>query len=72
MANNVHDSNTTFMDKLATIGQEFMLGENTAHAVNYFSFANLKGGIISLAIGLAVYILIVRPLLMKRVNNKKV
>ena len=72
MANNVHDSNTTFMDKLATIGQEFMLGENPAHAVNYFSFANLKGGIISLAIGLAVYLLIVRPLLMKRVNNKKV
>ena len=71
LMNNVHDSNTTFMDKLATVGQAFMEGSNPSHAVNYFSFANLKGGIISLAIGLAVYLLIVRPLLMTRVNGKK-
>lgn len=72
LMNNVHDSNTTFMDKLATIGQGFMEGSDPAHAVNYFSFANLKGGIISLAIGLAVYVIIVRPLLMKTEKGKRV
>lgn len=70
--NNIHDSNTTFMDKLATIGQAFMAGHDPIHAVNYFSFTNLKGGVISLAIGLAVYLLIVRPLFMAKVNGKKV
>ena len=70
--NNIHDSNTTLMDKLATMGQSFMVGENPAHTVNYFSNVNLKGGIISLAIGALVYIIIIRPLLMTRLNGKKV
>ena len=60
------------MDKLATIGQEFMHGHNPSHAVNYFSWANLKGGLISLAIGAIVYIFVIRQLLMKKVNDKKV
>lgn len=67
-----HSSNATLMDKLATIGQEFMHGHNPSHAVNYFSWANLKGGLISLAIGAIVYIFVIRQLLMKKVNDKKV
>ena len=71
---NVHDANATLMDKIAHIGQTFMTnGEEVhAHAVEYFAWENLKGGVISLAIGLAVYLLIIRPLLMKNENGKKV
>ena len=36
------------------------------HAIRYFSPENLKGGAVSIAIGAAVYLLIVRPLLMRR------
>ena len=67
-----HSSNATLMDKLATIGQSFMHGHEPSHAVNYFSFANLKGGLISLAIGALVYIFIIRLLLMKKENGKTV
>ena len=67
-----HSSNATLMDKLATIGQSFMHGTNPSHAVNYFSWGNIKGGLISLAIGALVYILIIRLLLMKKENGKTV
>ena len=67
-----HSSNATLMDKIATIGQSFMHGHEPSHAVNYFSFANLKGGLISLAIGAFVYIFIIRLLLMKKENGKTV
>ncbi len=51
------------------------LGEQSAHffgqhavehAIPYFSAANLEGAAISISIGLAVYLLIVRPLLMRK------
>ncbi|MDO5292900.1 MAG: proton-conducting transporter membrane subunit, partial [bacterium] len=57
---------TLTQDKLADLGQGFMHGENPAHAVHYFSFVNLKGAIISLVIGLVVYFVVVRLLLMKK------
>ena len=58
------------MNKIADLGQTFMGGHSPEHAVNYLSLINLKGGIISLVIGAIVYVVIVRQLLMKRVNNK--
>lgn len=67
-----HSSNATLMDKIATMGQGFMHGHDPSHAVNYFSFANLKGGLISLGIGLVVYVFIIRLLLMKRKNGKNI
>lgn len=57
------------MDKLANLGQEFMHGESPAHAVHYFTFTNLKGAIISLVIGVVVYFVVIRLLLMKKDEN---
>lgn len=54
------------MDHIAAFGRAFFLGEPPAHAVAYFSMVNLKGAFISLTIGAAVYLLIVRPLLRDR------
>ena len=54
------------MDRLADLGQEFMHGHSPDHAVHYFSLVNLKGAVISLSIGLIVYFVVVRLLLMKK------
>lgn len=57
------------MDGIATMGQGFMHGENPAHAVNYFSWVNVRGGLASLLIGAVVYVLIIRKCLMKEDEN---
>lgn len=54
------------MDGLAALGRGFLHGEPPAHAVEYFAWVNLKGALISLAIGTAVYLLLVRLLLTKK------
>ena len=54
------------MNKIADLAQEFLHGENPAHAVHYFTFVNLKGAIISIVIGIIVYFLIIRTLFMKK------
>lgn len=53
------------MDKVAEMTQGFFGLEEFGHQVHYFSFANLKGGLISIAIGTAVYLLVIRTGLMK-------
>ena len=53
------------MDRIADLGQEFFKASGHAHQVNYFSFANLKGGLISIAIGTALYFLAIRTFLME-------
>lgn len=53
------------MDPLAALGQEFFGLEEVGHAVHYFAFANLKGGLISIAIGVFLYFVIIRNCLMK-------
>lgn len=50
-------------DKLAALGSAFMHGPEHHHAVEYFSFANLEGAIISITIGVAVYFLFIRRVL---------
>lgn len=57
------------MDSLADMGQGFLNGENPAHAVHYFSWANLRATLLSLLIGTAVYLLVVRVWLMKTDEN---
>ena len=42
-------------DKIADLGQGFMNFNGEIHAVSYFSFENLKGGLISIGIGAALY-----------------
>ena len=54
------------MDGLAAMGRGFMHGHAPDHAVHYFAWANLKGALISLCIGAAVYLLVIRPLLTER------
>lgn len=51
------------MDGLAALGRGFMHGHAPDHAVHYFAWVNLKGSVISLCIGTAVYLLLIRPLL---------
>jgi len=48
------------MDRLADGASGFLAAHLPAHAVHYFSFVNLKGAIISLAIGAVVYLLLIR------------
>ena len=50
-------------DKISALGSAFMSGPEHHHAVEYFSFANLEGAIISVTIGVAVYFLFIRRLL---------
>lgn len=54
------------MEGIAKLGMAFMHVEEEMHAVSYFSFANLQGALISIAIGLLVYFLIVRTWLRNR------
>lgn len=54
------------MDLIVQAGEGFMHGHGLDHAVAYFSWANLKGAVASLSIGVIVYFLIVRMCLMKR------
>ncbi|MDO5299390.1 MAG: proton-conducting transporter membrane subunit [Clostridia bacterium] len=51
------------MDALADFGGAFLHAAVPAHAVHYFSLTNLKGAGISLAIGLIVYLAVIRPML---------
>lgn len=48
------------MDRLADMGQGFMFGESPHHAVHYFSWVNLKGGLYSIIIGALIYVVIIR------------
>lgn len=55
------------MDKAARLGGYFMnplTTETGGEAVAYFSFANLKGAVISIVIGVLVYLFVIRKMLM--------
>lgn len=55
-------------DSLADLSGSFLhVDENLR--INYFSWESLKGGLISIAIGAALYLLIVRPLLMRKTEG---
>lgn len=52
------------MDRIADLGQPFFHGSELEHSVHYFSLGNLKGALISIGIGLVLYAVVVRGLLM--------
>ncbi len=54
------------MDKLAALADGFFAVEPGYHQVHYFTWTNLKGGLISVTIGALVYLLFVRRVLMKK------
>lgn len=53
------------MDPVARLGQGFMGLTEAGENVSYYSLGNLAGALISIGIGAAVYLVIVRGLLMK-------
>ena len=52
-------------EKLTGLTLDFTGGHPFHHTVHYFAWVNLKGVVISLAIGMAVYFLFIRKVLMK-------
>lgn len=54
------------MDKIADVTSEFMHAHHPDHAVAYFNFVNLKGGLISIGIGIIIYFGFVRTALMRK------
>ena len=52
------------MDALADLAQGFLEGHAPAHAVRYFTWVNLKGSLISIAIGAGLYLTVVRRWMM--------
>ena len=55
---------STSMDLLADLGQGFFGPVETGHLVHYFSFGNLKGGLLSIGIGIGLYLFVVRRWMM--------
>ena len=72
----VNKINNGLMDKLANIGETFMTNghafTNEDRYLDIFSSECIHGALKSLIIGAGVYIIIIRPLLMKRENGKRV
>ena len=56
----------TFLTPLGDMSAHFFGQHAPEHHIDYFCAANLEGAAISISIGAAVYLLIVRPLLMKK------
>ena len=56
----------TIMDRAAELGQGLMHLEESGHTVSYFSLTNLSGALISISIGVVVYVLVIRKLLMRK------
>jgi len=54
------------MNRIADIGQGFMGHVHMEHEVHYFTWTNLKGSIISVLIGAAVYLIVVRGFMMEK------
>ncbi len=54
------------MDHLSDLAQGFFGVEEAHHIRLYFNFLNVKGSLISLGIGIAVYLLVVRGWMMKK------
>ena len=52
------------MDKLADMAQGFLGVHHAGHAVHYFAWVNLKGSVISVAIGAVLYLTVVRRWMM--------
>ncbi|MCI8837892.1 MAG: NADH dehydrogenase [Hungatella sp.] len=53
------------MDRIADLGQGFFGGTGHAHVIAFFSPVNLKGGLISIGIGLVLYAAVIRQFLMR-------
>ncbi len=57
------------MDNLANLAQGFLGVAHEGHAVHYFTWVNLKGGVISVCIGAALYLGVVRTWMFSQKTN---
>lgn len=53
------------MNKMADAVMDFMRSGELYHEVNYFTWVNLKGSLISIVIGIVVYFFVIRKVFMK-------
>lgn len=60
---------TDIMDSIGQLGQEFFFGHDPDHVVSYFSWINIKGALVSIVIGIIVYLLIIRNFFISRDEN---
>ena len=61
------------MNRMADMAQGFLGVHHNGHAVHYFTWTNLKGSVISIAIGATIYLLVVRGWMMvKQASGKKI
>ena len=58
-------------DRIAALAFPFMSGPKEAESIAYFSLTNLKGSAISILIGVILYFLVIRKLLMKDVSGRR-
>lgn len=56
------------MDKMADAVMPFMRSGHLHHQVHYFTWVNLKGGLISIGIGILVYTCFIRTVLIRKGN----
>ena len=56
------------MNKMADAVMEFLRSGPLHHEAHYFAWVNLKGGLISIGIGILVYFLVIRKVFMKNGN----
>lgn len=61
----------TFMDNLSTLVFPFFNENQHFHEVNYFSWVNISGALISISIALIVYFLFVRKVLLSKEEGYK-
>jgi len=57
------------MDKIADRGTSIMNAGALQENIRYFSLENLKGALISIVIGAVLYLIVVRPLFMRKTEN---
>ncbi len=54
------------LNKIADYSSAFLYGGELEHVVNYFALSNLIGGVISIAIGVLLYVLVVRRFFIRK------
>lgn len=57
------------MDKMADMSEGFMGWNHAGHSVDYFTWVNLEGSVISIVIGVVLYFGVIRTLLMKKLES---
>ncbi len=60
------------LNALADYGQGFLMGKELEHSVHYFSWENLRGGLISIVLGAVIYMLYIRCRLIRNIDGREI